>query len=206
MTKTSLKGIKEKYFSCSEITLRRLAIASTAMYLWIVIWALVLKLGNETLLVNNYTNLKDMTLLERIMWDIVPFNYRGEGAYRTKIIMDTVMNCFVFAPIGVALGYLFEKVNVLRDILICLGFSLAIEVVQLITMLGNPATEDLITNLVGYFIGFLLYRFLFSRLSVRRGICLLSVVNLIFVAVTAFSVVTTVGAAELICKIITGTV
>ena len=119
--------------------------------------------------------------------------------------MDTVMNCFVFVPIGVALGYLFKKTNVLRDAALCLAFSLFIETIQLITMLGNPATEDLITNLVGYFIGFALYRLLFARLSTGHSICLLSVVNITFAIVTVFSLVTTVGAAELILKIITRT-
>lgn len=198
-----LKEIREKYLPYNDVTLKRLVISATVMYLWLIIWALVLKLGRESILIGNYTNLKDMTLTERIMWDILPFNYRGEGLYRTKIIMDTVMNCFVFIPVGVAFGYLFAKKNILRDIAICLGFSLLIETMQLITMLGNSATEDLITNVIGGIIGSLLYRILFIRLSVKNSIRLLSAVNLIFAAVTAFSLITTVGASEIIFKIIT---
>ena len=198
-----LKEIREKYLPCNDVTLKRLVISAIVMYLWLIIWALVLKLGRESILIGNYTNLKDMTLTERIMWDILPFNYRGEGLYRTKIIMDTVMNCFVFIPVGVAFGYLFTKKNILRDIASCLGFSLLIETMQLITMLGNPATEDLITNVIGGIIGSLLYRILFIRLSVKNSIRFLSAVNIIFAAVTAFSLITTVGASEIIFKIIT---
>ena len=198
-----LKEIREKYLPYNDVTLKRLAISATVMYLWLIIWALVLKLGNESLLIGNYTNLKDMTLTERIMWDILPFNYRGEGLYRTKIIMDTVMNCFLFVPVGVAFGYLFAKKNILRDIAICLGFSLFIETMQLITMLGNPATEDLITNVIGGIIGLLLHRVLFVRLTDKHSVCLLLSVNLIFAVATVFSLITTVCAAELIFKIIT---
>ena len=75
----SLKTAREKFLPYNEVTLKRLVGTATAMYFWLIIWALVLKLGNEAILVGNYTNLKALTLRERIMWDIVPFNYRGEG-------------------------------------------------------------------------------------------------------------------------------
>ena len=185
--------------------LKRLVIAATAMYFAILVWALVLKLGNESILTNLYTNLKDMTLRERILWDLVPFHYRGEGLYKTKIIMDTVFNCFVFAPFGVSLGYLFKKTNVLRDAAICLGLSLLIELIQLATMLGNPATEDLITNVAGYFIGFALYKLVFARLSVKNSVRVLAVVCVLFGAATLYAIVTTADAAELIYKIVTKT-
>ena len=199
------KSIREKCLPYNELTLRRLAITATVMYIWILLWALLFKLGNENLLVNNYANLKDMTVMERIMWDIVPFNYRGEGLYKTKIIMDTVMNCFVFAPLGVALGYLFKKTNVLRDVAICLGFSFAIETIQLMTMLGNFATEDLITNTVGYFIGFVIYRIGLARLSVKHSVIFLGFVNVAFFAIVFYSCFTTVSSAETIFKILTHT-
>lgn len=199
------KNTEEKLSLYSEATLKRLVLAATTMYFVILIWALVLKLGNESILTNLYTNLKDMTLRERILWDLVPFNYRGEGIYRTKIIMDTVFNCFVFAPFGVAFGYLFKKTNILRDTALCLGLSLLIELIQLATMLGNPATEDLITNVAGYFIGFALYKLLFARLSVKNSVRVLAVVCVLFGAATVYAIFTTADAAELIYKIVTKT-
>ena len=144
--KEKLKSLREKYLPYDEVSLRRLALATTFMFSWILVWALVFKLGNEVLLVGNYTNLKDMTLEERILWDLIPFNYRGEGEYKLKLIMDTVLNCFVFAPLGVTFCYIFKKVNVWRNAAICLAFSIGVELLQLVTILGNPATEDLITN------------------------------------------------------------
>jgi glycopeptide antibiotics resistance protein len=201
----SIKTTREKFLPYNEVTLKRLVIAATAMYFWLIIWALVLKLGNEAILVGNYTNLKALTLRERIMWDIVPFNYRGEGLYKVKIIMDTAFNCLVFAPFGVAFGYLFKKTNILRDAALCLGLSLLIELTQLATMLGNPATEDLITNVAGYFIGFALYKLVFARLSVKNSVRVMACVCIIFAAATVFSIATTADSAEVICKIITRT-
>jgi glycopeptide antibiotics resistance protein len=195
----------KKFLSSDEKTLRRLAISAAVMYAWILIWALVLKLGNEELLINNYTNLKQFTPLERLEWDLIPFNYRGEGAYKTKIIMDTVMNCFVFAPFGVMFGYIFKKRNILRDVAICLGFAVCIEGLQFVTMLGNPATEDLITNPIGYFIGLAFYALIFKRLSVRQSVKVAVVTNTVFGVTVAVSLVTVIRSAELIFQIITKT-
>ena len=188
-----------------EAILRRLAVSAMLMYVWILIWALVLKLGNGDMLTGNYTNLKQLTVKERLAWDLIPFHYRGDGAYKTKIILDTVMNCFVFAPFGIMFGYIFKKRNILRDAAICLGFAFLIEFLQFITMLGNPATEDLITNPIGYFIGLAFYALIFKRLSVKQSTRVAVATNVVFGGVTVFSLVTLIHSADVIFRIITRT-
>ena len=189
----------------NEMLIKRLAIASAIMFSWLLIWALVLKLGSEVLLVRNYTNLKDMTLEERLMWDLIPFNYRGTDYWKMRQMIDTLLNCFVFAPLGFLLCYIFEKKNILRDALICLSFSVFVETMQLLTMLGNPSTEDLITNVVGCFIGHIVYRLFFGRLSMQKNTIFLRIVFIIFVVSVAFSLVTTAMAVDTIIEIITKT-
>lgn len=203
--KEKMKSLREKYLPYNEATLRRQALATTFLFSWILIWALVFKLGSELLLVGNYTNLKDMTIEERILWDLIPFNYRGEGEYKLKLIMDTVLNCFVFAPLGVTLCYVFKKVNVWRNAAICLAFSVGVELLQLATILGNPATEDLITNTVGCFIGFGLYHLIFKRISVKNSVRTLAVVNTLLAIVGIVALVTLVMSGETIIGIITRT-
>lgn len=203
--KEKIKNLREKYLPYDEATLRRQALATTFLFSWILIWALVFKLGSELLLVGNYTNLKDMTIEERILWDLIPFNYRGEGEYKLKLIMDTVLNCFVFAPLGVTLCYVFKKVNVWRNAAICLAFSIGVELLQLATILGNPATEDLITNTVGCFIGFGLYHLIFKRISVKNSVRTLAVVNTLLAVVGVVALVTLVMSGETIIGIITRT-
>ena len=188
-----------------EAILRRLALSAMLMYVWILIWALVLKLGNGDMLTGNYINLKQLTVKERLAWDLIPFHYRGEGAYKTKIILDTVMNCFVFAPFGIMFGYIFKNRNILRDAAICIGFAFLIEFLQFITMLGNPATEDLITNPIGYFIGLAFYALIFKRLSVKQSTRVAVATNVVFGGVTVFSLVTLIHSADVIFHIITRT-
>lgn len=188
-----------------EAILSRLAISAAVMYVWILIWALVLKLGDEGMLVNNYENLSELTARERLEWDLIPFNYRGDRGYKSKLILDTVLNCFVFAPFGIMFGYVFKKRNILRDVAICLGFAVLIEFLQFITMLGNPATEDLITNPIGYFIGLAFYALIFKRLSVEQSVQVAVATNVVFGGVTVFSLITLIHSADVIFRIITRT-
>ena len=185
-----------------EKGIRRLALVATGMFAWILVWALVLKLGSEIMLVRNYHNLKDMTMMERIMWDIIPFNYRGEGYWKMRQFLDTILNCFILAPLGVLLCYVFKKDNVWRNALLCLGFSLCIEILQLFTTVGNPATEDLITNTVGCFIGYGIYRWGFRRLNEKNTYRILLVSNVVLGVVVVFSFITIGIASDTILKII----
>lgn len=200
-----LKEAREKYLPYNEKTVRRLVIAMLVMYAWMLIWALVFKLGNETILRNLYINLKDFTLKERILWDLVPFNYRGEGDYKKQLIVDTMLNCLVMAPVGIMLCYIFKKPNVFRDASICLGISVLIESIQLVTMLGNPATEDLITNTAGYFIGFGLYMLLFRRLSKKATVIVALVADFVFVIASIYALISTIGIADLLYQFVTKT-
>ena len=56
----NVSGVRAELISENENKIRKLATACAIMFSWILIWALVLKLGSETLIVRNYTNLKDM--------------------------------------------------------------------------------------------------------------------------------------------------
>lgn len=200
-----IEAIREKYFPYNEKTLRILSISLTVMYAWILIWALIFKMCIHTDLIRNYYNLRNMTATERIMWDIIPFNYRGEGEYKMMLIVATILNCFVFLPFGVSLRYVFKKKNILRDVGLCLGFSLFIESVQLLTPFANPATEDLITNLAGYFIGLAIYYVLFRRISTKNTVRIALVLNILFAVVVVYSLITVIGSAELIFKLLTRT-
>ncbi len=202
---TKIKLFREKHLPYNEHTLRRLAISASIMFVWLFIWALVFKLGRVDLLERNYNNLIEMTLMERIMWDIIPFNYRGTEYMKFLQVVVTVLNCFIFAPFGVTFQYIFKKQNVLRDALICFGFSLSVEVIQTLTILGNGATEDLITNVAGYFIGLGIYFLIFKRLSAKHNVRIFAAFNVIFAITTVFSFVSTAMASEIIFKIVTRT-
>ena len=200
-----IKAFREKYLPYNEKTLHRLVIAALVMYVWMLIWALVFKMGNEVILKNLYINLKDMTLKERILWDLIPFNYRSEYGDIKNIVLDTILNCFVLTPFAVLLCYAFKKPNVWCGALICLGLSTCIELIQMMTMLGNPATEDLITNTVGYFIGYGLYMLLFRRLSVKYNVIIAVIVNIILAIASVYALISILSITDLLYQFFTRT-
>lgn len=202
---TKIKKIQEKYLPYTEKTIRRLSISAAIMLLWIMIWALVFKLCDENILGMTYRNLKELTPMERIMWDLIPFNYRGTDYWKMRQMIDTALNCFVFAPYGALFCYIFKKRNVFRDAGICLGICISIELLQLATMLGNPATEDLITNTLGCFIGHGINVLAFDRMSLKAKTMIVGVVNLILIGGSIYAIITTIGAADVIYGIITRT-
>ena len=201
----NLSSVRAESLLNNKNKIHRLAIACAIMFSWLLIWALVFKLGSETLLIRNYTNLKDMTFKERILWDLIPFNYRGDEYWRFRQILDTVLNCFVFAPLAIFLCYVFEKKNVFRDAAICFGFSVLVETTQLFTVLGNPATEDLITNTLGCFIGYAIYCLILKRISIRKSAIMFTLICAVISAAVVFSLITFAMSVDVIFKIITRT-
>lgn len=203
MEQNLIKNDSQKLYS--ERTLKRLVAAAFIMYAWILVWGLVFKCGRESQLVLNYYNLRNMTIKDRILWDLIPFNYRGEEYYVKLQIMNTVLNCFVLAPFGIAFQYLFKKTNLLRDGALCLCFALFIESVQILTPFANPATEDILTNTFSCFIGIAAYFLILKRLSLKWSVRLMLAFVCIFGVVTVYSIVNMVSEAELIFRLLART-
>lgn len=198
-------AVKTGKHQSHEKTIRRLAFVATLMIAWLLIWALVLKLGDEYMLVRNYSNLKEMTIKERILWDIVPFRYRGEASMIEKQKIVTVLNCFVLAPLAIVFCYVVKKPNVWGIAALCFLVTVGIETLQLCTFVGNPATEDLMTNTVGGFIGYGIYRLVLRRWNGKWTIRLFIVLNVILFIAVVVSIVTIVSVHETLFKILTKT-
>ena len=185
--------------------IKNLAIISTILLLLIYVWALVFKLGNEEILLRNYNNLKDMSLIDRIMWDIIPFNYRGTDYYIKLQILATFLNCFIFAPFSIIVCYLLKKPKLWKIILISFTLSLCIEIIQLSTPIGNPATEDLITNTLSGIIGYSIYYFLLRKISLNKTYKMFIVVCVFLLIVVIYSIISISTISDTLYKILTRT-
>lgn len=187
---TKLRNFQQKYLPYNGQTVAKLAKFAVILWSYLLVWALVFKLCSQSEILTNYGNLKNMTVVERIMWDLIPFNYRGNDYLVHLQKRNTVLNCFVLVPFGVLFCYTFKKQNLLRNALICLAFSLGIEMLQLSTTFANPATEDLITNTLGCFIGYGLNALLFKRMSHKTKVVVLTAANALLITLTIYSVIT----------------
>lgn len=204
-TKGYLRSAKEKLkrlLACNERTLRREVIIATSIYILLIFWALWLKFNDFYMVIPNYQWLSRMTVKERFLYDLIPFQIRFDFVNQ---FWQFPANAVVFAPFGVLLKHLFKKKNIWRDLGICFGVSLCVEVVQLFTIIGNFATADLIMNTVGYFIGLAVYCLIFKKLSLHTTVWFYRVVDVVLIPIFVWAIITTVNNWELIIGILTRT-
>lgn len=83
--------------------------------------------------------------------------------------VDTILNIVLFLPLGFFLPLLYKKCNRLsRTVLIGVLLSLSIEIIQMFGM-GATDINDLMTNGVGTFLGYYIYRLLIQFF--RKELC-----------------------------------
>ena len=81
------------------------------------------------------------------------------GYYEILAILNLSANIMMFVPMGVFLPLLWKN---LRKFFSCIFMGaliiIVVEIVQLFSLLGSFDVDDIILNLIGIIIGFLLYR------------------------------------------------
>lgn len=197
-----IKQKLQSLFSYDKREQHRAVAFATGAYIVVLFWALWLKFNDFHMVVLNYQWLSKLSIKERFLYDLIPFQIRYDfwGQF-----IQFPANAVVFAPFGVFLNHLFSKKNIWRDLAICFGVSLSIEIVQLFTIIGSFATADLIMNTLGYFIGLVFYYLIFAKLSTQQTVWLYRIVNAILFVALIVVIVTTVGNWELISAILTRT-
>ena len=201
-TRMNLKQKLKALSVCDERALRKETAFAFFAYVVVLFWALWLKFNDFHMVVLNYQWLSKLTVWERFLYDIVPFRIRFD--FWNQFVQFPA-NAIVFAPFGVLLPLLFKKKNMGRDLAICFGISLAIELVQLFTCIGSFATADLIMNTVGYFIGFAVYKWICSKLLLCTTVWGCRAVNAVLLIALIAVVVTTINNWEMIVAIFTRT-
>lgn len=97
-------------------------------------------------------------------YDFHPFwSYKAILEGRVELLPENIMNVVVFVPVGILLGSLLKGNGAWRKaILIGLGISVSIEVLQFILHRGFSEVDDVMHNTLGCMIGYGMY-ILFSR-------------------------------------------
>ena len=87
--------------------------------------------------------------------------------YHRAAIVNLIGNVVMFIPLGFCLPWANAPLRRFwKTLLVSAGVIILVEAVQLITLLGHCDVDDLILNLIGVAVGYLLY-FLFYKLGVR---------------------------------------
>lgn len=168
------------------------------LYTFILIFAIFFKSltpDSYKIVVDQYHNIMFYypTLWERFLSGFAIFTWREIPNQFVEWLIDAFLNLIAFMPFGALLYYLFDKKKIIRSVMISLAFSSLIEIAQLITIIGGFGMEDLITNVVGGFLGACIMA-LISRIHLEKkhvrailtGIIVISAFVLVYLMHNAF--------------------
>ena len=194
----------------SEKTLNLLSKIIFIIYIGLIVWVIMFKCNLIDSLNMTYEYLKDMNIKERFLIFSTPFkNYFPESINAPKYIFaeDDLLNIIIFIPIGLYLSYFIKNKKFIKVSLITFGISLFFELFQLFTIIGSFTLQDLMTNVIGGIIGYLVYKLLFiKKVSKLRTIILnvLSIVVIIvFVPILLYGIINTIKHFDFYIDILT---
>lgn len=100
--------------------------------------------------------------------NLIPFVYLFDYETVREIMLNLVGNSLMFVPVGIVYPIVYKKLNThVKVIAAGIGFSLAIELLQLLFFDRVSDVDDLILNSLGYVLGYLIY-LLVKRIKTGR--------------------------------------
>lgn len=102
-------------------------------------------------------NLRPFFTIGNYLWVV----FHSSNAYLVRhCFINLAGNVLLFIPVGFLLPKVSKALqNFLRFFLLCFAIMLAVELLQLVTLLGSFDVDDLILNLAGMSLGFVLAHF-----------------------------------------------
>lgn len=162
------------------------------MFFIIIIWIITFKCNLVQSITDTYLFFKEMTVIERINFDLVPFKDYIEGPFISQIktiIEDDILNILFFVPLGMYASLFIKKHKLIKVILFSFLMSSFFEIFQLFSLIGSFSTKDLITNVLGSIIGYFIYRLMYKKENSQLKIKIYNVISTIVVVILFFIVV-----------------
>ena len=174
---------------------------TTILYFLFLIWVLYLKFGQYSTIAMQHANLHQFTGYERLMIDINPFKLSPMHSDKRQAVIEIILNAFVTFPLGVALNIIDKKPKLWKHLIIVFSFSLIIECLQFVTLIGGFTPSDLIMNTLGCVIGYIIYHVIVKRLPDRVNVTIFTIANAILSASLVYAVITIIDIKELLKEI-----
>ena len=137
---------------------RKLHIALFAVYAALMLWLLLHRSG--------YVD--GIPYLQQLKANLIPFRtvrlfVRLLSHHRPHLVRAAVINLvgnvIMFIPLGLFLPLIFRKLRKWHKTLLCAALIItAVEIAQLLTLVGSCDVDDLILNLAGSTAGYILYK------------------------------------------------
>jgi glycopeptide antibiotics resistance protein len=131
-------------FRNKKIT-KRVALTVLLPYLFLVVISTVI---TRRVKAEQHFNLKPFWTIQTIL---------SGGKEKAWLVKEAVLNILMLTPVGLLAPVLFQKRKIVRTLLLGIGISLLIEVLQLIMHRGLAEIDDIIFNTIGVVAGFGFY-------------------------------------------------
>ena len=194
----------------NEKLLKIFSIVLFICYLILLIWIVVFKCNYNSSMLKTYGYFSQMNLEQRFKFFLVPFNdYFIEPFTQTRMntFQDDMLNIAIFIPLGLYTSYFIKNKKFLKTLGIAFILSATFEVFQLFSLVGAFASKDLITNLLGAILGYLIFRLIYKK---NNGVIRLTILNVLsifaiitFVPIAIFAIVNTIQDIDIYIEIFT---
>lgn len=142
---------------------RKIWLAVFAAYSLLMLWLLFARQGYDS----------GVPYPDQLRFNLLPFEtisryirhltHSDDPGILRHAFINLVGNVVMFIPLGLLLPVLWQQLRALwKTVLVTAGIIAAVEVTQLLTLVGSCDTDDLILNVLGAAVGYGLFR-LFSR-------------------------------------------
>jgi len=157
---------------------KKLLYIAFSIYVFLLVWIIALKF-NASWIPEIGEYFRKMPLKERVGKNMIPFRNMilafKKGEY---LQLDYYMNVVIYIPLGIYLLLLlkFKHKYVITSVIIVVS-SFMFEFIQLVTGFGGCDGTDFACNLIGGFIGIMLYLLLIKNLKNK----VINIINLVVV-------------------------
>ena len=137
---------------------KRLCALLFALYCGLMLWLLFGRSGYRP----------GIPYREQLKWNLIPFETillfirllnSSNPDFREFAVINLFGNVIMFIPLGFLLPLLFRRLRRLWKVLLTTALAItAVELAQLLTLLGSCDTDDLILNVLGAAIGYGFYK------------------------------------------------
>lgn len=123
------------------------------------------------------------TVLSRDVREACGYNLKPFWSYsdflngNLYLIAENLLNIIAFIPVGLLLGLSFVNIKWWKVLLLAIGFSMSIEVAQLLLSKGFAELDDVMHNTIGAMIGYgmallfkKMYRYLIPKTAITQRI------------------------------------
>ncbi len=118
---------------------KKFTLALFSYYIAVLLWILLLKLGVQ------------FSYMQQRSVNLIP--YANYFKYRKIDPIENILNIFIFIPMGIYVGALFQKWTTVQKFFFFIFFSFVLELSQYILKIGAFDSSDILNNSVGAGIG-----------------------------------------------------